>query len=62
VDFIKAFESVTHSFIKKTLAHFNFGERLIGMVMTLLLERKACVDLGGTYSGSFNMKKRNTTR
>ncbi len=52
VDFVKAFDSVEHLFIKKALEFFNLGPNMVGMVMTLLKERKACINLGAKYSGS----------
>ncbi len=57
VDFIKAFDSVEHSFIKKAMEHFNIGPVLVGMVMTLLNDRKACINLGDRYSGSFKIER-----
>ena len=53
VDFVKAFDSVSHNFIQQTLKHFNFGPILCGMVKTLLNERRACINLGDMYSGMF---------
>ncbi len=57
VDFIKAFDSVEHAFIKKAMEHFNIGPVLVGMVMTLLRERQACINLGHMYSGRFDIKR-----
>jgi hypothetical protein len=57
VDFIKAFDSVEHAFIKKALEHFNLGPVLVGMVMTLLNERKACINMGNMYSKTFDIKR-----
>jgi hypothetical protein len=57
VDFIKAFDSVEHSFIKKAMEYFNIGPVLVGMVMTLLNERKACINLVDRYSGSFKIER-----
>ncbi len=31
IDFSKAFDSVLHSFIYKTLKHFNFGDHFINL-------------------------------
>jgi hypothetical protein len=50
VDFVKAFDSVEHEYIRKCMAHFNFGERITGMVMTLLNKRRACINLGNMYT------------
>jgi hypothetical protein len=50
VDFIKAFDSVEHEYIRKCLEFFNLGPELVGMVMTLLNDRKASIDMGSMYS------------
>jgi hypothetical protein len=50
VDFVKAFDSVEHDYICKCLEHFNLRPVLIGMVMTLLNDRKASVNMGSIYS------------
>ncbi len=57
VDFIKAFDSVEHNFIKKSMEFFNIGPVLVGMVMTLLTERKACISLRDRYTGTFNIER-----
>jgi hypothetical protein len=57
VDFIKAFDSVEHEYIRKCLEHFNLGPVLIGMVMTLLNDRKASVNMGSMYSQTFDIKR-----
>jgi hypothetical protein len=57
VDFIKAFDSVEHEFIKKSLEYFNIGPVMVGMVMTLLTERKACINLSDRYTGNFNIER-----
>jgi hypothetical protein len=57
VDFVKAFDSVEHEYIKKCLEHFNLGPTLVGMVMTLLRDRKASINMGSTYSKTFDIKR-----
>jgi hypothetical protein len=57
VDFVKAFDSVEHEYIRKCMEHFNIGPILIRMVMTLLNERKACINLGNMYSKTFDIKR-----
>jgi hypothetical protein len=57
VDFVKAFDSVEHEYIRKCLEHFNLGQVLIGMVMTLLRDRKASINMGSTYSKTFNIER-----
>jgi hypothetical protein len=57
VDFVKAFDSVEHEYIRKCLEHFNLGPVLIGMVMTLLKDRKASVNMGSMYSQTFDINR-----
>ena len=57
VDFVKAFDSVEHEFIRKAMQHFNLGDVLVGMVMTLLKDRKACINLGNMYSRTLNIDR-----
>jgi hypothetical protein len=57
VDFVKAFDSVEHEYIRKCLEHFNLGPVLVGMVMTLLKDRKASVNMGNMYSQTFDIKR-----
>jgi hypothetical protein len=53
VDFKKAFDSVEHDAIKNKLRFFNFGEKLVGMVGTLLYRRTARIILEEGYSTTF---------
>ncbi len=57
VDFVKAFDSVEHEYIRKCLEHFNLGPVLIGMVMTLLRDRKASINMGSMYSKTFDIER-----
>jgi hypothetical protein len=57
VNFKKAFDSVEHVAIEKTLRFFNFGEVMIKMVMTLLNGRSAGIILGNGYSKTFNIER-----
>jgi hypothetical protein len=57
VDFSKAFNSVEHAAIKKILEFFNFGNSMIGMVMTLLNDRKARVIMEGGYSSDIDIRR-----
>jgi exonuclease III len=50
VDFAKAFDSVEHSMIQNVMRFFGFGNIMIGMVMTLLNDRKARIILESGYS------------
>jgi hypothetical protein len=53
VDFVKAFDSIEHSFISKAMGFFGFGDILTGMVTTLLNNRRACIDLGSGHGEYF---------
>jgi hypothetical protein len=57
VDFVKAFDSVEHEYVRKCMEHFNIGPVLVKMVMTLLNDRKACINLGNMYSKTFNISR-----
>jgi hypothetical protein len=53
VDQMKAFDSVDHSFMLKCLRFFNFGEYFINGVVTLGMNRKACVLLDNGEKTNF---------
>jgi hypothetical protein len=53
IDFVKAFDSIEHEFISKVLKFFNFGEKMIGYVSTLLHDRKARIILDEGCSETF---------
>ena len=58
VDQSKAFDSVAHSFIDKTLEFFGFGNNFRNMVKTIGTNRKAQVLLdNGTVSEAFDLEK-----
>jgi hypothetical protein len=57
VDFKKAFDSVEHDAIKKVLEFFNFGEYMVGMVMTLINDRKARVIVEDGYSQTLKIAR-----
>jgi len=50
VDFSKAFDSIEHVFIEKTLKFFNFGDKICKMVGTILNKRISNVILGSDLS------------
>ena len=50
LDFSKAFDSISHYFIRRCFKFFNFGENFINLVMTCLSKREACIV---TESGGF---------
>jgi hypothetical protein len=39
------------------MEHFNIGPVLVKMVMTLLNDRKACINLGNMYSKTFDIRR-----
>jgi hypothetical protein len=53
IDFVKAFDSIEHTFISKAMGFFGFGANLTGMVKTLLTDRRACIDLGSGHGEYF---------
>ena len=57
VDFVKAFDSVEHEFIRNALLFFNFGNNMTGMVMAILTGRTARVLVGDGYSDSFSIAR-----
>ena len=57
VDFCKAFDSIEHQFVSKALSYFNFGDDLVKMVMTLLKDRRACIDLGNRHGKYFSIER-----
>ncbi len=57
IDFVKAFDSIEHSFIKQAMSFFGFGENLIGMVQTLLTDRRSCISLNNEHGKYFPIGK-----
>jgi exonuclease III len=55
IDFEKAFDSVSWSFIQKALSFFNFGPDIINWVETFYKNANTCVTVNGHYSGWFNI-------
>jgi hypothetical protein len=53
VDFSKAFDSIEHEMIRSVMGYFGFGVNMIGMVMTLLNDRKSRILIYGVgYSNA----------
>jgi Reverse transcriptase (RNA-dependent DNA polymerase) len=50
IDIKKAFDSISHCYLKEVLRYFNFGENLINCLLTLCTNRFASIinDEGGT--------------
>ncbi len=57
VDFVKAFDSIEHLFIRESMKFFGFGETLIGMVGTLLTDRRTCIYLGSGHGEYFQIAR-----
>ena len=57
VDYEKAFDSLSWSFITQTLELFNFGENIIGWIETLRKNSKSCVTLNGHLSEYFALER-----
>ena len=57
VDFEKAFDSISFSFILETLNFYNFGHDLIKWVNLLLKDFKAVINHAGNISDRFNIMR-----
>ena len=55
MDFGKAFDSVSWSFIQKALEFFNFGSDIRRWIKTFYNNASTCVQINGHYSSSFNI-------
>ena len=57
IDQAKAFDSLSHAFMKETYKFFGFGEGFINMLTTLSFERTSCILMeDSSYSRSFNIE------
>ena len=57
VDFEKAFDSISHKFLFKTLEYFGFGENLCSWIKTLYRNVSSCVLNGGHSTGYFEVTR-----
>ena len=57
LDFKKAFDTVSHTFLAKTLDHFNFGSSFKKWVNTIYTNAESCVSNNGWTSEPFKIKK-----
>ena len=55
IDFEKAYDSVSFSFIEKTLRFFNFGEGIIKWINILLNNFSCVINLSGNISKKFDI-------
>jgi hypothetical protein len=57
IDFVKAFDSIEHEFVSKSMKFFGFGPVLCNMVRTLLKDRRACIDLNSCHGSYFEIAR-----
>jgi hypothetical protein len=57
IDFVKAFDSIEHEFVSKSMKFFGFGPILCRMVRTLLKDRRACIDLDSCHGSYFDIAR-----
>ena len=57
IDFRKAFDSISFSFIRKTLLFFEFGQNMINWLETLLHNFKGCINHAGNLSDYFKFER-----
>jgi hypothetical protein len=57
IDFEKAFDSVSWSFIQKALDRFNFGPDIKRWIRTFYAKATSCVSVNGQYSKWFNIRR-----
>ena len=57
VDFEKAFDSVTWSFIEKSLRKFKFGKDITRWILTFYTSINSCVHVNEQYSQWFDVKR-----
>ena len=57
IDFQKAFDSVSWSFIQKSLEFFNFGPDIRQWIRTFYKKANACVSVNGQYSNWFDIQR-----
>ena len=54
IDFEKAFDSLSWSFMQKVLSSFNFGPSIIQWISTFYKNTQVAVNQGGNLSSFFN--------
>ena len=57
IDFRKAFDSISHRFIEKSLKLFNFGPRYRKWIRLLLQDFKGQINHGGNLTELFDMSR-----
>ena len=57
VDFSKAFDCMSHKFIRNSLRHFGFGDKFISYINTLITDFQAGVLHAGNLSAYFKLQR-----
>ena len=57
IDFEKAFDSLSWSFMQKVLSSFNFGPSIIQWISTFYKNTQVAVNQGGNLSSFFNTER-----
>ena len=55
--FEKAFDSVSHKYLKVILTHFKFPQKLIDLIFKFLSYGKSCIKINGVYTESFTIER-----
>ena len=57
VDFSRAFDSISHSYIYETFSFLNFGNHFIGMIKTMLNKKSCNLMVDGYLTSSFKIER-----
>ena len=57
IDFEKAFDSISWSFMQKALEFFNFGPIFRGWIRTLYSDISSCISINGQYTEWFDIQR-----
>ena len=57
MDFSKAFDSISHLYIYETCRFFNFGDKFINIIKTMLTDRKCTVMIDGYETQPINIER-----
>ena len=57
IDFEKAFDSISWSFLQKSLEFFNFGPKFCQWIKTFYTDITSCISLNGQYSPWFPIER-----
>ncbi len=56
-DFEKAFDTVEHSYLLKTIDYFNFGDDILNWIKLFYSDAKSCVTNNGYLSDFFSINR-----